>query len=131
MQIMLTKNVYNGSFIHTLKQESNEREHSNNKRWSRQKIPTQVTFTLFLPGLYSPLRTIWRKNNGGTRWRLERGAQCRLRRVTRCPSLRGTVPHFHDFSGVPQIETMSHIVTGPESPQKCLKNASHAMRFIT
>ena len=44
-------------------------------------------------------------------------------RVTRCPSLRGTVPHFHDFSGVPQIETMSHIVTGPESPQNASKIA--------
>ena len=29
-------------------------------------------------------------------------------RVTRCPSLHGTVPHFQDFSGVPQIETLSH-----------------------
>ena len=27
-------------------------------------------------------------------------------RVTRCPTSRGTVPHFHDFSGVPQIETL-------------------------
>ena len=29
--------------------------------------------------------------------------------VTR--SLRGTVHHFHDFSSVPHIETLSHIVT--------------------
>ena len=38
-----TKNVYNGSFIHTLNQESNEREHSNNKTMVKQKILTKVS----------------------------------------------------------------------------------------
>ena len=37
-----------------------------------------------------------------------------------CPPLRGTVPHFQDFSSVLHIETLSHIVTwhGP-SVFKC------------
>ena len=58
-------------------------------------------------------------------------------RVTRCPSLRGTVPHFQDFSSVPHIETMSHIVTGRPSvfkcpnsyspPNSCLSVVVHAM----
>ena len=45
-------------------------------------------------------------------WTIARVTTTSATSVTRCPFLRGTVTHFHDFSGVPQNETLSHIVTG-------------------
>ncbi len=45
----------------------------------------------------------------------------RTTRVTRCPALCGTVTHFHYFSHVPQIETLSRVVIDSQTPVlKCM-----------
>ena len=48
--------------------------------------------------------------------------------VTRCPALCGTVTHFHYFSHVPQIETLSRIVIDSQTP--VLKCVFYHLAFI-